>query len=72
MLSESLMNELVRVPEAARFLDISRSKLYGLMETGELAYVKFGKSRRIVRGDLQRLIERNTITARHSAASAGK
>lgn len=35
------------VAEAARFLDISRSLLYSLMESGQLAYSKFGRSRRV-------------------------
>jgi excisionase family DNA binding protein len=33
--------------EAATFLGLSRSSVYKLMETGELPYAKFGKSRRI-------------------------
>src|SRR5262245_42160855 len=35
------------VLESARFLRVSRAKLYQLMEARELAYAKFGKSRRI-------------------------
>jgi len=39
----------VKVPEAARFLKLSRAKVYMLMDAGELAYAKFGRSRRIPR-----------------------
>ena len=39
----------VKVPEAARFLNLSRAKVYLLMDAGELAYAKFGRSRRIPR-----------------------
>jgi excisionase family DNA binding protein len=37
------------VATAAAFLGISRSKVYMLMESGELPYAKFGKCRRIPR-----------------------
>ena len=40
---------LVTVSEAASFLRLSRSSLYVLMERGELAFVKIGRSRRIPR-----------------------
>src|SRR6516164_3641094 len=38
---------LLRVDEAADFLKVSRSKVYQLMDRGELRYAKIGKSRRI-------------------------
>ncbi len=40
---------LVTVQEATQFLSISRSKLYELMDNGELKFVKLGRSRRIPR-----------------------
>jgi excisionase family DNA binding protein len=46
------------VPEAARFLSISRSKLYEMMDKGELAYVKLGRCRRIRRRELTDLVSR--------------
>jgi excisionase family DNA binding protein len=55
---------LVRVAEAARFLSVSRSKLYQLMEVRQLAYLKLGRSRRIPRSELTRLIEQNMVSAR--------
>jgi excisionase family DNA binding protein len=36
-----------RVPEAAKFLGVSRSTVYLLMEQGDLVFAKFGRSRRI-------------------------
>jgi excisionase family DNA binding protein len=51
--SEELMRDgLDRVEEAGRFLGISRSRVYELMDSGELAYVKIGRSRRIPRRSL--------------------
>lgn len=35
------------IPEAAGFLKISRSAVYGLMYAGQLRYARFGRSRRI-------------------------
>jgi excisionase family DNA binding protein len=43
------------VPEAARFLGLSRAKLYQMMDTRQLAYAKFGRSRRIPRRALHEL-----------------
>ena len=40
---------LMTVTEAAKFLRLSRSSVYALMENGELAFVKIGRSRRIPR-----------------------
>jgi excisionase family DNA binding protein len=35
------------VAEASKFLSLSRATLYKLMDCGELAYAKFGRSRRL-------------------------
>lgn len=40
---------LDRVQDVARFLGLSRSMVYKLMDEAALPYVKFGKSRRIPR-----------------------
>ena len=49
---------LVKVPEAAAFLRLSRSNLYAMMERGELPFVKIGRSRRIPRRALVQLAAR--------------
>ncbi len=49
------------VREVANYLAISRSKVYQLMDSGELAFVKLGKSRRIRWNDVLQLVERNRI-----------
>lgn len=38
---------LDRVDDVARFLSLSRSMVYLLMENGALPYVKFGRARRV-------------------------
>lgn len=52
---------LLRVTEVARYLNLSRSCVYQIMDRGELPYVKIGKSRRVKPDDIARLIEAGTI-----------
>jgi excisionase family DNA binding protein len=54
-----LTDGLVTVAEAAKFLSIGRSKLYEIMDRGELRYVKLGTARRIPRRSLVELAEAN-------------
>ena len=52
---------LARVPEVARFLSLSRSKVYQMMDCGQLKYVKLGKSRRLRWSDVMALVDASTI-----------
>ena len=47
--SALLQDGLVGIQEACRFLAVSRSKLYELMDQRELPFVKIGSARRIPR-----------------------
>jgi len=48
--SEELVADgLLTVRECAEFLHLSRSKIYELMDAGELCFAKLGRSRRIPR-----------------------
>lgn len=47
---------LVTLPEAVRFLSVSRGSLYNLLTTGRLASLHIGRSRRIPMGELRRYI----------------
>src|SRR4051812_31698238 len=53
--------QLLTVGQAAAMLALGRSKLYALMDAGELAYVKMGKSRRVRLADVEALIERSLV-----------
>jgi excisionase family DNA binding protein len=53
----------VSVPEVARFLRISRSKVYALMDSGEILYAKFGRCRRIPKKALAEFTERSLVNA---------
>lgn len=46
---------------AARALDISRSKIYDLMKSGALRFVKIGANRRIPSEEIQRLAAEGEI-----------
>lgn len=52
---------LLTVPEASKFLGLSKSKLYEMMDAGELRYAKFGKSRRIPKRALIDLAQANLL-----------
>ncbi len=60
---EVAMQGVATLAEAGEFLKLSRSTLYGLMDSGQLAYSRFGKSRRIPWSELQRYVEASTTTA---------
>jgi len=47
---------LVTLPDAARFLAVSRGSLYEILGSGELASVHIGRARRIPMGEIRRYI----------------
>jgi excisionase family DNA binding protein len=40
---------MMTVEEARQFLRVSRSTMYELMDSGQVAYVRFGRNRRVPR-----------------------
>ena len=54
--------KLLSPNNAARVLDISRSKIYGLMKCGALGYVQIGADRRIPIEDIERTARSGTTT----------
>ena len=52
---EVVADGLLRISDASKFLGLSRSKLYQLMDRGELPFVKIGRARRIPRRAVIRL-----------------
>ena len=59
---------LVTLPEAARFLSVSRGSLYDLLSSGQLPSVHIGRARRVPMGELRRFVrerlERDTLQVR--------
>ncbi len=54
-------DRLVTVPQAAERLALSRSKVYLMMDRGDLPYVVIGRSRRIAMADLADFIARHRV-----------
>lgn len=52
---------LMKIRDAAKFLGLSRSTLYKLMETGKLSYVKIETSRLVPRRAVVELAERSLV-----------
>ena len=52
---------LATITEVARYLRLSRSKVYGMMDCGQLCHVKIGRSRRVPWNAVMRLVEENTV-----------
>jgi excisionase family DNA binding protein len=50
-----------KVEEVARLLSVSRAKVYAMMDAGELAYAKFGKSRRVPQSAIESLVTRSMV-----------
>ena len=59
---------LVTLPEAARFLCVSRGTLYDLLSSGQLPSMHIGRARRVPMGELRRFVrerlERDTLRVR--------
>ena len=56
---ELVADGLLTVSDAAGFLKVSRSRVYELMDRGELAFAKIGRSRRIPRRAVVELAARS-------------
>lgn len=57
---------LVRISDCCRFLGISRSTLYEIMDAGKLPYVKIGRSRRIPQQAMKEFAASRLVLARDS------
>lgn len=51
------------VPEVADFLGLSRAKIYGLMDAGEIIFAKFGTARRVPWRAVKEYAERCLVKA---------
>ncbi len=56
---ELVQDGLMTIAEAMAFSRLSRTTLYGLMETGRLSYTKLGRARRIPKRALVELAASN-------------
>lgn len=49
------------VPQVAKFLNLSRSTIYSMMDNGTLPYVRIGRTRRIEPEVLQALVAKSRV-----------
>ena len=63
---EVVIDGLDRIADAARFLGLSVSTIYGLMARGELPFVLLGRSRRIPHRSVVELAAKNLVTRAES------
>ena len=52
------MDEIYTIPEVARYLKLSKSKVYSLVQTGEMPHLKIGRNVRIRETELRQWIEK--------------
>lgn len=50
------MEEIMTIPEVARYLKLSKSKIYNLVQAGKIPYLKIGRNVRIRESDLKQWI----------------
>ena len=55
------MDTILTVPEAAKHVKLSKSKVYWLVATGRIPHIKIGKNVRIREKDLEEWIEENLV-----------
>jgi excisionase family DNA binding protein len=56
--------QLLTVAEAAALLHCHWSTIYRMMQSGEMTHIKFGRSRRLRRSDLETFISSHVKSAR--------
>ncbi len=61
--AEKHMTTLLTVQDGARDIAVSKSRMYELLNAGEIESVKIGRSRKIVRESLTQYVERLRSTA---------
>ncbi len=52
------MEEILTIPEVARYLKLSKSKVYYLVQTGEIPHLKIGRNVRVRETDLKKWIDK--------------
>jgi excisionase family DNA binding protein len=57
---QQLEDPILTIPEVARYLKVSKSKIYNLVSKKEIPHLKIGRNVRIRQTDLQRWMEKQT------------
>ncbi len=51
------MEEILTIPEVARYLKLSKSKVYYLVQIGEIPHLKIGRNVRVRETDLKKWLD---------------
>lgn len=68
---ELVADGLVTIPEAEALLRLSRTSIYGLMASGDLPFVRIGRSRRVPRRAVVALAARNLCRRQLNPSTTG-
>lgn len=71
-MQQDIANRLMRVQEAAGFLSVSVSTLYGWAWRRKIPFVKIGRALRFDKGDLENFVRANRFEARKDLATRGQ
>lgn len=55
------MEEILTIPEVARFLKLSRSKAYYLVQRKQIPHIKIGKNVRVRKSELEKWLQSRTV-----------
>ncbi len=58
---ETIKSDILTVPEVAKYLKMSKSKLYYLIQSGQIPCIKIGRNVRIKESVLQKWLEEQSI-----------
>ena len=59
------MEEIYTIPEVAQYLKLSKSKVYSLVQSGEIPHLKIGRNVRIRQTELKQWIEKYINVSQH-------
>ena len=63
-MSAEILESVLTVPETAQYLKLSKSKVYLLVQRGEIPHIKIGKNIRIRVKDLKKWLEVKSIPSK--------
>ncbi len=59
---ETNLEPILTVPEVSRYLKLSKSKVYYLIQKGQIPYLRIGRNVRIRESDLKKWVDANCFS----------
>jgi excisionase family DNA binding protein len=66
------MDEIMTIPEVARYLKMSKSKVYYLIQHKEIPHIKVGRNVRVRESDLNRWLQQQLVGLFKDVHAVGK